>query len=138
MCFIEGLATELAKKERKNITISGPKGRSIRHKSFIAEQNPLGVRAVVSDTEEGLYESLLKKAQIEARISGEQTVDHAFDEALKNQKNLEPLTVGKKAAFAASWGLQFQVKAVEKFSNSSLRELVNQKKNYLEGKEFIL
>lgn len=110
---------ELLAKTGRDISVSGPVGRSIRHKDWLKEGFPLGVKAVVADLLEGegekeeeVYNELLDSAKKEAGIKGK--VEDAFDAALRDKFGEGDIGVENKAKFATEWGREFQTNLVKK------------------------
>src|SRR5262249_27395625 len=87
---LERLQQSLAKKG-KDVSVSGPVGRSIRHRDWLKEEgSPLGMRAVVAELtvdEEKAYTDILKAAREEAGIKTEP--EDAFDAALSARFSAE-------------------------------------------------
>jgi hypothetical protein len=117
---VQKLHEMLAEKGRKNISVSGPVGRSIRHQDWLGEEDsPLGMKAVVADLHEGekgeeekVYNELLSGAQQDAEIKGK--VEDAFDKALREQLGTGNIGVEEKAKFATNWGRDFQTNLVKR------------------------
>jgi hypothetical protein len=137
---LEKLQQSLAKKGR-DISVSGPVGRSIRHRDWLKEENsPLGMRAVVAELtgdEEKAYTEILKAAREEAGIEKEPEL--AYDDALraefKHEADTEqPIGVEKKAAFATKWGRAFQANVVKKLATDKRLEAAIGGKRVLLGR----
>lgn len=109
----------------RDVAISGPTGRSIRHLDWLGEKDsPMGMRAVVSQLEsdeDTIYNDILDRAQKEAGIKT--TPEDAFDAALRVEyTKREVKGVADKAAFATEWGRDFQAGLVQKLKSDGRLE----------------
>lgn len=112
---LDRLDEALATRERRNIHIAGPVGRSIRHKDWLGEQgSPFGMRAVVGDldADEDVYQQILTASHLEGGI--DETPEPAFDKAVRLKLGTGNIGVAVKAAFATEWGWTFQANVVKK------------------------
>jgi hypothetical protein len=133
---LENLQQSLAKKGR-NVSVSGPMGKSIRHRDWLGEQDsPLGMRAVVAELEKGdeesAYEDIMKSAREEAGIKTdpEDAFDAALTERFKEKVNSgTPIGVREKAKFATKWGRAFQASLVKKLeTDERLKKAIDERR----------